>query len=39
MFGGIGNNQSDANRHAAAWLGRNRPDLVGQEIEVVPEMQ
>jgi len=37
-FHGIGNAQSDANRHAAAWLGRNRPDLVGQDIEVVPEM-
>jgi hypothetical protein len=35
---GIGNVQSDANRHAAAWLGRNRPDLVGQDVEVVPEM-
>jgi hypothetical protein len=38
-FHGIGNNQSDANRHAAAWLGRNRPDLVGQDVEVVPEMR
>jgi len=38
-FHGIGNVQSDANRHAAAWLGRNRPDLVGQEIDVVPEMR
>jgi hypothetical protein len=38
-FHGIGNAQSDANRHAAAWLGRNRPDLVGQEIDVVPEMR
>jgi hypothetical protein len=38
-FHGIGNAQSDANRHAAAWLGRNRPDLVGQDVDVVPEMQ
>jgi hypothetical protein len=38
-FHGIGNNQSDANRHAARWLGTNRPDLAGQEIEVVPEMR
>ncbi len=37
-FHGIGNAQSDANRHAAAWLGRNRPDLVGQDVDVVPEM-
>jgi hypothetical protein len=38
-FHGIGNNQADANRHAARWLGTNRPDLAGQEIEVVPEMR
>jgi hypothetical protein len=38
-FHGIGNNQSDANRHAARWLGTNRPDLAGQEIEVVPEVR
>jgi hypothetical protein len=38
-FGGIGNVQSDANRHAAGWLGQNRPDLVGQDVEVVPEMR
>ncbi len=38
-FHGIGNNQSDANRHAARWLGTNRPDLAGQEIEVVPEIR
>jgi hypothetical protein len=38
-FHGIGNAQSDANRHAAAWLGRNRPDLVGQDVDVVPEMR
>ena len=37
-FGGIGNNQSDANRIAAGWLGNNMPDLAGQEIEVVPEL-
>jgi hypothetical protein len=36
---GIGNNQADANRHAARWLGTNRPDLAGQEIEVVPEVR
>lgn len=39
LFGGIGNSQRDANRYAAAWLGRNRPDLINQEIEVVPEMR
>jgi len=38
-FHGIGNNQADANRHAARWLGTNRPDLAGQEIEVVPEIR
>jgi hypothetical protein len=38
-FGGIGNSQVDANRYAAGWLGRNYPDLAGQEIEVVPEMR
>lgn len=38
-FHGIGNVQADANRHAAQWLGTNRPDLVGQDVEVVPEMQ
>jgi hypothetical protein len=38
-FHGIGNNQSDANRYAAGWLGRNRPNMVGQEVEVVPEMR
>ena len=38
-FSGIGNNQSDANRFAASWLGRNRPDLTGQEVEVVPVMR
>jgi hypothetical protein len=38
-FHGIGNNQADANRHAARWLGTNRPDLAGQEIEVVPEVR
>ena len=37
-FGGIGNNQSDANRIAAGWLGNNMPNLAGQEIEVVPEL-
>jgi len=37
-FGGIGTNQSDANRIAAGWLGNNMPDLAGQEIEVVPEL-
>jgi hypothetical protein len=38
-FGGIGNSQADANRFAAGWMGRNRPDLVGVELEVVPEMR
>lgn len=38
-FGGIGNAQADANRYAAAWLGRNRPDLVGQEVAVWPVMR
>jgi hypothetical protein len=38
-FSGIGNSQADANRFAASWLGRNRPDLVGQEVDVVPEMR
>ena len=38
-FHGIGNVQADANRHAAGWLGRNRPDMVGQEVAVVPEMR
>ena len=37
-FGGIGNNQSDANRFAAGWLGQVRPDLAGTEVEVVPVM-
>ena len=35
-FGGIGNNQLDANRFAAGWLGRHRPNMIGQEVEVVP---
>jgi hypothetical protein len=39
LFGGIGNSQADANRFAAGWLGRNRPDLTGQEVEVVPVMR
>ena len=39
LFGGIGNSQRDANRYAAGWLGRNRPDLIGQEVDVVPEMR
>jgi hypothetical protein len=38
-FGGIGNSQADANRFAAGWMGRNRPDLIGVELEVVPEMR
>jgi hypothetical protein len=38
-FSGIGNSQADANRFAASWLGRNRPDLVGSEVDVVPEMR
>ena len=38
-FGGIGNSQHDANRYAAGWLGRNHPELAGQEVEVVPEMR
>jgi hypothetical protein len=38
-FGGIGNSQTDANRFAAGWMGRNRPDLIGVELEVVPEMR
>jgi hypothetical protein len=39
ILGGIGNNQSDANRAAVAWLRRNYPNMVGQGVEVVPEMQ
>ena len=34
-FGGIGNSQSDANRHAAQWA---RDNQRGGEIDVVPEM-
>jgi len=37
-FNGIGNSQADANRTAAGWLGRNRPDMVGQGVAVVPVM-
>ena len=37
-FNGIGNSQADANRTAAGWLGRNRPDMVGQDVAVVPIM-
>ena len=36
---GLGNVQADANRVAAAWVARNRPDLAGSDIEVVPEMR
>ena len=36
---GLGNVQADANRVAAAWVARNRPDLVNQEVEVTPEMR
>jgi len=35
-FGGIGNSQADANRHAAQWA---RDNQRGGEIDVVPEMQ
>ncbi len=38
-FGGIGNSQADANRFAARWLGMFRPDLAGQEVDVVPVMR
>jgi hypothetical protein len=37
-FGGIGNNQSDANRRAIQWLTSNGYGH-GTEIEVVPEMR
>lgn len=37
-FNSIGNSQADANRTAAGWLGRNRPDMVGQGVAVVPVM-
>lgn len=36
-FGGIGNNQSDANRIAMQWL-RSNPRLIAGGVEVVPEM-
>jgi len=35
---GIGNNQSDANRHAARWLADNGYGS-GTEVEVVPEVR
>jgi len=38
ILGGIGNNQMDANVAAVAWLRRNYPNMVGQGVEVVPEM-
>lgn len=37
-FGGIGNNQSDANRHALSWL-RQNPEYIQQGSTVVPEMR
>jgi hypothetical protein len=37
-FGGIGNNQSDANRRAIQWLTSNGYGH-GTEVEVVPEMR
>ena len=37
-FGGIGNNQSDANRFATRWLAQQGYSY-GTEIEVVPEMR
>jgi hypothetical protein len=37
-FGGIGNVQSDANRHAMNWL-RARPGTMQAGVTVVPEMQ
>lgn len=36
-FGGIGNNQGDANRIAMQWL-RSNPALIAGGVEVVPEM-
>jgi hypothetical protein len=36
-FGGIGNAQSDANRHAMAWLTQNPREMV-DGVTVVPEM-
>jgi len=38
VFHGIGNNQADANRHAANWL-RQNPRQMQAGVEVVPEMQ
>lgn len=37
-FGGIGNNQGDANRHAMEWLRRN-PENMRDGLVVVPEMR
>jgi hypothetical protein len=37
-IGGIGNAQSDANRHAMNWL-RQNPDQMQQGVEVVPELR
>lgn len=37
-FGGIGNSQEDANRHAARWLANNGYGS-GTEVEVVPVMR
>ena len=37
-FSGIGNVQSDANRHAIAWL-RDNPQHIYTGVEVVPEMR
>lgn len=37
-FGGIGNSQADANRHAARWLANNGYGS-GTEVEVVPVMR
>lgn len=36
-FGGIGNSQNDANRHALSWL-RQNPEYIQQGSSVVPEM-
>ena len=39
-FGGIGNSQADANRHASHWLATNGPeDAYGTEIGVYPVMR
>ena len=40
-FGGIGNDQTDANRYAGRWLAQQgyRQGTLGNEAEVVPEMR